>query len=91
MNNRKILLFSRPAMLSACSGPRLPPGQYKLGLRDTYERLAKGDFNDFKFERHCGILINIASQGQRERCSAMASKPELASRSMISPASALMK
>jgi hypothetical protein len=67
MNNRKALLFSRLAMLSACSEPRLPPGQYKLGLHDAYERLAKGDFNDFKFERHCGILITIASQWQHER------------------------
>jgi len=32
-------------MLSACSEP---PGQYKLGLHDAYERLVKGDFNDFK-------------------------------------------
>ena len=64
MNNRKILLFSGLVMLSACSEP---PGQYKLGLHDAYERLAKGDFNDFKFERHCGILINIASQLQPER------------------------
>jgi hypothetical protein len=64
VNNCKILLFSGLAMLSACSEP---PGQYKLGLRDAYERLAKGDFNDFKFERHCGILINIASQRQGER------------------------
>jgi hypothetical protein len=65
MNNRKILFFSGLAMLSACSEP--PPGQYKLGLHDAYERLAKGDFNDFKFERHCGILIDIASQRQGER------------------------
>ena len=64
MNNRKILLFSGLALLSACSEP---PGQYKLGLRDAYERLAKGDFNDFKFERHCGILIEIASRRQGER------------------------
>jgi hypothetical protein len=67
MNNRNILLFSGLAMLSACGEPRLPPGQYKLGLHDAYERLAKGDFNDFKFERHCGILINIATQRQGER------------------------
>ena len=64
MNNRKILLFCGLAMLSACSEP---PGQYRLGLHDAYERLAKGDFNDFKFERHCGILIEIASQRQGER------------------------
>lgn len=64
INNRKILLFSGLAMLSACGEP---PGQYKLGLHEAYERLAKADFNDFKFERHCGILIYIESQGQPER------------------------
>src|SRR5258708_32012267 len=64
MNHRAILLFSGLATLSACSDP---PGQYKLGLHDAYERLAKGDFNDFKIERHCGILINIASQLQPQR------------------------
>jgi hypothetical protein len=65
MNIRKILLFSGLAMLSACNEP--PPGQYRLGLHDAYERLVKADFNDFKIERHCGILINIASHGQDER------------------------
>src|SRR3979409_1604892 len=64
LNTRIILLFSGLAMLSACSEP---PGQYKLGLHDAYQRLVKGDFNDFKIERHCGILINIASQGQGGR------------------------
>jgi hypothetical protein len=58
MNNRKILLFAGLAALSACS-ERLPPGHYKIGVHDAYERLAKADFNDFKFERHCGILIKI--------------------------------
>jgi len=67
MNKRKILLFCGLAVLPACGEPRLPPGQYKLGIHDAYERLAKADFNDFKIERHCGILINIASQGQPER------------------------
>ena len=64
MNKPQILLFSGLAMLSACSEP---PGQYKLGLDEAYERLAKGDFNDFKFERHCGILINIETQKQNDR------------------------
>jgi hypothetical protein len=39
MNSHKILLFSGLAMLSACGEPRLPPGEYKLGLHDAYERL----------------------------------------------------
>src|SRR5262249_53441041 len=56
--------------MSARSKPRLPPEppplpeQYKIGLHDAYERLAKADFHDFKIERHCGILISITSQGE---------------------------
>jgi len=65
MNNRKILLFFGLAMLSACE-PQLPPGQYRLGLHDAYERLANADFDDFESERHCGIRIHIASQGVPE-------------------------
>jgi hypothetical protein len=49
-------------MLSACE-PQLPPGQYKIGLHDAYERLASADFDDFKLERQCGIRIQIASEG----------------------------
>ena len=67
MNNRNILLLSGLAMLSACGEPRLPPGQYRLGLHEVYERLANADFNDFKFERHCGILIDITSHSQPDR------------------------
>ena len=63
----KVRVIAGLAGLAFISGCSEPPGQYKLGLHDAYERLAKGDFNDFKFERHCGILINIASQRQNER------------------------
>ena len=63
----KVRAIAGLAGLAFISGCGEPPGQYKLGLHDAYERLAKGDFNDFKFERHCGILINIASQRQNER------------------------
>jgi hypothetical protein len=66
MNKRGILFFSGLAMLSACE-PQLPPGQYRLGLHDAYERLANGDFDDFKLERQCGIRIRIASQAVPER------------------------
>jgi hypothetical protein len=66
MNNRRILFLSGLAMLSACE-PQLPPGQYRLGLHDAYERLANGDFDDFKLERQCGIRIHIARQGEPER------------------------
>lgn len=64
LNNRKILLLSGLFMLSACGDP---PGHYKLSLHEVYERLVKADFNDFKFERHCGILISIETYGQPER------------------------
>jgi hypothetical protein len=64
MDNRKFFLFFGLTMLSACNEP---PGQYKVGLHEAYERIANGDFSDFKIERHCGILINIASQKQPDR------------------------
>jgi hypothetical protein len=56
--------LANPAFIPGCSEP---PGQYKLGLHDALERFAKADFNDFKFERHCGVLIYIASELQPER------------------------
>jgi hypothetical protein len=65
MNNRAILLFSGLAMLSACE-PQLPPGQYRVGLHDAYERLANADFEDFKSERECGIRIQIVRQAEPE-------------------------
>jgi len=57
----------RPPLPPSPSPPPPPTGQYKIGLHDAYERLAKADFHDFKIERHCGILIRITSQGEPDR------------------------
>jgi hypothetical protein len=42
--------------LAACSPP---PGQYRIGLHDAYERLAASDFAGFMRERQCGILVHL--------------------------------
>ena len=43
------------------------PGEYRLGLHEAYERLAKGDWRDFMFERQCGILVHLKASPQLDR------------------------
>lgn len=47
----------------ALSGCTQPPGQYRIGLHDAYERLAGSDFAGFMRERQCGVLIHLRTQG----------------------------
>ena len=65
MSYRTIAALSCLTLLAACQ--ELPPGQYKLGLQEAYERLAKGDWRDFITERQCGILVHLSTHPQSDR------------------------
>ena len=66
MAHRTLVALACLPLLAACQ-EKDPPGVYRIGLREAYERLAKGDLRDFMRERQCGILVHVKAYPQPER------------------------